>query len=81
LQTIREQISKLQAFVSANHDGKKRRIRGSGTRHSWANVFSDKEQLLVSFYPYKVAVGSSCKLERWAQDMARVENDLAREGV
>jgi hypothetical protein len=35
-----EQISSIQQFVKVGaHEGK--RVRGSGNRHSWSNIFAD----------------------------------------
>jgi hypothetical protein len=67
--------------VKNNFDQGKKRIRGSGIRHSWASIFADPEQLLVSFYPYNVAIGTSFKLESWAVKMQQVEKQLIKENV
>jgi hypothetical protein len=58
-------VDTIQTFVR-NGVRAGKRIRGAGIRHSWGSIFSDPEQLLVSFYPYKVAKGTSRQLEEYA---------------
>lgn len=75
-----KQVETVQNFV---REGVKqgKRIRGAGIRHSWGKIFSDPEQLLVSFYPYKVAKGTSRVLEDWAVTMTEVEYVLAYDKI
>ena len=61
-----QQISVIQDFV-LNKVAQGKKIRGAGIRHSWGKVFADPNQCLVSFYPYKVAKGTSRVLEDYAQ--------------
>lgn len=52
------QVSYIQEFVKLGAlEGK--RIRGSGSRHSWSKIFSDANQLLVSFYPFQITDATS----------------------
>lgn len=75
-----KQVENVQRFV---REGVKqgKRIRGAGIRHSWGKIFSDPEQLLVSFYPYKVAKGTSRVLEDWAVTMTEVEDVLEHDKI
>jgi hypothetical protein len=75
-----QQVALVQQFV-ANAVKLNKRIRGAGTRHSWSNIFSDPGQLLVSFYPYKVAKGTSRVVEDWARQMTEVEEVMAYKGI
>jgi hypothetical protein len=70
-----QQVAEIQKFVG-NGVRAGKRIRGAGIRHSWGSIFSDPEQLLISFYPYKVAKGTSRQLEDYAIRMMAAEESL-----
>ena len=65
----------------SSNSSRNSRTRGSGIRHSWGSVFADKDQYLVSFYPYEVATGSSWELEDYANKMLKIEEQLGPNGI
>lgn len=58
-----------------------KRIRGSGIRHSWGNIFSDPQNCMVSFYPYSIATGNSAKIEKWAREMDQLNDKLNDQNI
>jgi hypothetical protein len=71
-----KQISVIQQFVRrASSQGK--RVRASGNRHSWSNIFADPKQYLASFYPFAVSEGTSDALEAYAAQMTQLEIAMA----
>lgn len=51
-------------------------VRGAGIRHSWAHVFADPSQRLVSMYPYHVATGNSFDLNQYSRHCLLVQKKM-----
>ena len=59
------EVDDIQKFVKAVKV-KGESVRGSGVRHSWANIYADPDNYLVSFYPELVATGKFGDLLEYA---------------